>query len=40
MPTTSVAIRVGTEGKADVKRDFQEIGQAGTTVMFESSQED
>ncbi|MBQ1542339.1 MAG: phage tail length tape measure family protein [Caulobacteraceae bacterium] len=33
MPTTSVAIRVGTEGKADVKRDFQEIGQAGNAAM-------
>lgn len=32
MPRPSVAIRLGTEGKATVKADFAEIGEAGTTA--------
>jgi len=29
MSTTSVSIRLGVEGKADVKRAFEEVGKAG-----------
>ncbi len=33
MSTTNVSIRLGVEGKAEVKRAFEEVGQAGTQAF-------
>ena len=37
MPETKVAIRLGTDGKAQVQNDFREVGRAGTEAMGQIS---